>query len=357
MNISFLNIELEILAFVMLLICFFFNLKLKEEKGFKVLKLSYIFAFAASVFNILSLMPYEYAIEKQAPFLYYICIGIVGFLWLVYCFERFNMEKLNKARLAFLVPFLLAMVIVIAYKVMQIFLLSFVFYIFLSAIILLSGAGRISLREKEERVEVVCSSAPAVFLGALLQIFVPLGLMSVTLSIALSFMVLLVNSFKKKMMSDELTELSNRYGMKEELEQQFAEYKRDKNDSFYVIACDMDNFKDINDDKGHDEGDRALKIVSKILTKVADRNEAKAFRYGGDEFFIITDKSEKNVAERICKEVREELRNTHFRDDFKLEISMGIKLFDGISSEEELLKGADESLYDDKRERKAEKTM
>lgn len=130
-----------------------------------------------------------------------------------------------------------------------------------------------------------------------------------------------------------------------------------KNDSFYVIACDMDEFKAINDKDGHDEGDRALEMVGKVLTEVADRHHAKAFREGGDEFFIITDEAEEKVAKKICEEVQTELENTFFSDKFKLKMSMGIKLYDGKVTVKELLKKADESLYDDKEARKAKKSQ
>lgn len=135
----------------MLLICFFFNLKLKEEKGFRFLKLVYIFSFGAVVFDILCMLPYEFSLQNQTPFLYYLCIGILGFLWLLYCFEKFELEKLNKMRLIFLVPLVLALLIVIKYKVMQIFLCTFVFYAILALATSLLKRKHLSPSEKKER--------------------------------------------------------------------------------------------------------------------------------------------------------------------------------------------------------------
>ena len=148
---------------------------------------------------------------------------------------------------------------------------------------------------------------------------------------------------------DKLTKVYNRYGLDVELKEQLRQYRRDKTDSFYVISCDMDKFKQINDTWGHDEGDRALKLVSLALFKVATKFDSSVFRIGGDEFIIITDTSETGLAEKVIEAVKAELDSIDFRDDFKLKMSLGYALYDGKSSIDELLKAADKELYDAKK--------
>jgi hypothetical protein len=94
----------------------------------------------------------------------------------------------------------------------------------------------------------------------------------------------------------------------------------------------MDNFKHINDTWGHLEGDRALKLIGSTLFDIAKANNSTAFRFGGDEFVIITDKSEEGLSEKICDEVKNALDNLSFRDDFAIRMSMGVALYDGTKT-------------------------
>lgn len=155
-----------------------------------------------------------------------------------------------------------------------------------------------------------------------------------------------------KIIVDELTGLYNRYGMDAEVEKQLRQYKRKSTDSFYVIACDLDNFKHINDEWGHAEGDRALVLIADALTKAGKKFSSGVFRIGGDEFVIITDTSEEGLATEVAKAVEDELDNVDFRDDFEIEISIGFALYDGKTPIKELLKKADKKMYEAKKENK-----
>ena len=72
------------------------------------------------------------------------------------------------------------------------------------------------------------------------------------------------------------------------------------------------------------------------------------------QFVIITDKSDEQNARNICGELEKEFEALHFRDDFKIKMSIGMALFDGKASVEELMARADQFLYDEKRRRKSE---
>ena len=149
-----------------------------------------------------------------------------------------------------------------------------------------------------------------------------------------------------KIRIDNLTRLYNRYGMDVELKKQLHQYKKDKEDSFYLIACDLDNFTHINDTWGHLEGDRALKLVAGALGKVGKSFSAGVFRIGGDEFVIITDKSPKGLDSEIVKAVEAEMDKLEFRDDFDIKMSIGTALYNGITPIDELLNKADKKLYE-----------
>lgn len=167
-----------------------------------------------------------------------------------------------------------------------------------------------------------------------------------------AMIIVFVVSQYNKIKIDNLTKLYNRYGMDEEIRQQLQQYELDKNNSFYIIACDLDNFKYINDNWGHQEGDRALVLIATALLKAAQMFDAEVFRIGGDEFVIITDTSEEGLATAVMDTVKCELDNIDFRDDFDIKMSMGVALYDGVVRIDELLDNADKKLYQAKRNSK-----
>jgi len=170
---------------------------------------------------------------------------------------------------------------------------------------------------------------------------------------AYTMAMLIIISFSveqyNKIRIDNLTKLYNRYGMDMELKEQLRQYKREHSDSFYIIACDLDKFKQINDTWGHLEGDRALVLIANALARVGQRFNSNVFRIGGDEFVIITDKSDVGLAGEITTAVKKELDNIDFRDDFNIEMSIGVALYDGKTSIADLLDSADKRLYEAKR--------
>lgn len=354
------NIQIEILTLVFLGILYFYFKDQKEVKGYRTLKTAYTLTFAASLADIafagVSMAGSSDFLECGISTIYYILLSLIGFCWFVFCAQGFGYERFR----GFWVGCVCALpVLAVAFiKVMFCFENGFIvgamciIYPLAVGIMAMYGRSRLSLREKDERRKIVIASLPAVAIGGLTPVFFSDGLMCASFGIAISLMILLINSKHDKAIVDRLTKLPNRYGMDEEIEEQLEQYTKDESDSFYVIACDMDDFKTINDTWGHAEGDRALKIVADVLTRVADRNNAIAFRNGGDEFVIITDKSDKEVADVICAQVEAEFAKVHFRDDYDIKISMGIALYDGKTTVNELLNRADGTLYEVKRSRK-----
>ncbi|MBQ7039577.1 MAG: GGDEF domain-containing protein [Clostridia bacterium] len=165
-------------------------------------------------------------------------------------------------------------------------------------------------------------------------------------------LAMLLTEQSNKIKVDNLTKLYNRYGMDAELKEQLRQYEREHSDSFYIIACDLDRFKHINDTWGHPEGDRALILVAGALSKVAKKFDSEVFRIGGDEFVIITDKSDEGLAEKVTSAVKNELDNIDFRSDFDIRMSIGVALYDGATPIDELLSNADKKLYEAKRKTK-----
>lgn len=85
--------------------------------------------------------------------------------------------------------------------------------------------------------------------------------------------------------TDPLTGVCNRRGLDHALEMQFAVMQR-YGAKFSLLLVDIDNFKDVNDRKGHLHGDEVLRELARILEQEAREPDIVA-RYGGDEFIVV----------------------------------------------------------------------
>ena len=153
---------------------------------------------------------------------------------------------------------------------------------------------------------------------------------------------------KKQANTDELIGLLNRRAAYTFLSK---EIKKQKEPGYSMTICylDIDNFKKINDTKGHEEGDRYLKGFSNIL-KNNLRQEDYVFRMGGDEFVAaFPSKNRKDVETIFEKRVLPDLR-----EKLDIEFSYGIFEFSEFTkaSLNQIIKKADESMYRHKTEKK-----
>lgn len=149
---------------------------------------------------------------------------------------------------------------------------------------------------------------------------------------------------------DPLSGLYNRLSLKEKVEWLISKAQRD-GDQFALIFLDLDNFKNINDSRGHTFGDKVLLHVSKVLLNAVRENDIVA-RLGGDEFVIVLPKFE-NEAQitEVAQRIKEELSKTYNINDINESItaSMGITIFPKDGKEfTTLLKNADIAMYKSK---------
>ena len=108
-----------------------------------------------------------------------------------------------------------------------------------------------------------------------------------------------------------------------------------------LILTDLNNFKSINDVKGHKEGDKALLLFCSLLKRFFD--EKFIFRYGGDEFVILTSLPEKRIKEIFCSI---NARLSTFYDGLSSSYGISLNAINLLYSLEE----ADEMLYLQKRD-------
>lgn len=141
---------------------------------------------------------------------------------------------------------------------------------------------------------------------------------------------------------DTLTGLPNRYLFTEKLKQ-FVEAHR----QIAVLFIDVDQFKKINDTRGHTIGDQLLQQVAKRLIHCLRKEDIVA-RLGGDEFTVILQAKSKTEVAQVAEEIVTKIRNPFVIGDseFYLRTSIGISLYpaDGDNIET-LIKNSDIAMY------------
>ena len=144
---------------------------------------------------------------------------------------------------------------------------------------------------------------------------------------------------------DQLTGLLNRRGLEErlaELGQQATVIGEDV--SLAVIACDLDRFKSINDEYGHQRGDDVLRDVARIIRRALRRFEL-VYRMGGEEFLVVLPGHDLAAASEAAEAIRVAVEDG-LPGGLKVTMSLGVAACSAHGYEvDQLLVDADTALY------------
>jgi len=145
---------------------------------------------------------------------------------------------------------------------------------------------------------------------------------------------------------DPLTNLPNRrYTMNKLVA--FKSELKDNNTPFVILLADVDNFKKINDQFGHDFGDEALIQLAKTFDKSIPKN-AIASRWGGEEFLIVIPNATVEQGEQVAEKIHNTLKASAvslFSDSTNITLSIGVISASAERSIDLDIKRADELLY------------
>ncbi|CAD9196424.1 GGDEF domain-containing protein [Acinetobacter bohemicus] len=146
---------------------------------------------------------------------------------------------------------------------------------------------------------------------------------------------------------DPLTNTLNRRSIKACLEK--LEHKPTK--SYALVLIDLDHFKQINDQYGHNKGDETLIQVSEALSQIIRDNDVVG-RFGGEEFILILHQSSLAQAENIAERCRQAIQALHLLsnvgDIIKVTASFGVAFSSTKTNPQKLLSQADKALYEAK---------
>ena len=151
---------------------------------------------------------------------------------------------------------------------------------------------------------------------------------------------------------DVLTQLLNRKFLPVVLAKE-VQYARKSASVFSVVSVDIDHFKQINDQHGHEGGDIVLQQVATVLNNNI-RGGDYLFRLGGEEFLMIlvdtTSVGAASVAEKLRAQIAREAFHLPANQKQRVTISLGVASFDGHPDYQRILRQSDEALYRAKRQ-------
>lgn len=159
---------------------------------------------------------------------------------------------------------------------------------------------------------------------------------------------LLYTQAKTQAEYDGLTKIHNRASFDERLTEEVKRHQRHGHD-FSLLMLDLDHFKRINDDYGHQAGDAVLRGIGMVLADTLRISDFTA-RYGGEEFVVLLPQTSEDKAWLLAERLRKRIAKKRFDylgKPIQVTVSIGVASIspDCLSKVDTLIKDADEALY------------
>lgn len=124
-----------------------------------------------------------------------------------------------------------------------------------------------------------------------------------------------------------------------------------KKQSLGIIMLDLNNFKEVNDEYGHQKGDELLIQVATALDQYVTKNDLVA-RWGGDEFVILVDNMKEDLADAYVKKLQQAITLQNAENFPNVEASVGYAIYPVHGkSFQKLVQEADAYMYKDKKDK------
>ena len=222
-------------------------------------------------------------------------------------------------------------------------------YFLLLLILIRKYSDRKEYAEKEKHGKLLFANS-IVFIAILIYatIFFPYV---VWIGQMLVLLYVYMQSQRSSIYHDDLTHLNNRRLMIKHLSE-----KMKSDNPWSLIMIDVDMFKSINDTYGHSEGDRALMEVASVLSLMSRENGYSAYRYGGDEFTILTDLNDEKQLEEFCESINVRIakHSEEVAVPYELQTSCGYAIYneEEMAVIPDIIESADKKMYQNKEMKK-----
>ncbi|WAJ69546.1 GGDEF domain-containing protein [Catenovulum adriaticum] len=154
------------------------------------------------------------------------------------------------------------------------------------------------------------------------------------------------NLLQQQALKDYLTGLGNRASFDEQIEIAIQRCHR-SHAGISLLLLDLDNFKFANDTFGHAEGDKVLQAFADIITHSVRRTDI-AFRFGGDEFAVILDTDNPDIAIQVKQRVQNMVARSLIMSNTSVSCSIGFAHWQQTDTSKQLFMRADQALYQNK---------
>jgi len=155
------------------------------------------------------------------------------------------------------------------------------------------------------------------------------------------------NLVKSMTLTDDLTKIYNRKFYDKKLLELLSLYNRYKQ-TFSLIMFDIDNFKQVNDTYGHDQGDRVLIEMSNKVSSII-REEDWFCRIGGEEFMVLLPETNMKNAKFVAQKIRVDIQNLNMIENHQITISLGVTQIVNGDDVDSIFKRVDKLLYRSKK--------
>jgi diguanylate cyclase len=155
-----------------------------------------------------------------------------------------------------------------------------------------------------------------------------------------------LSELRKEARTDGLTRIANRREFDTRIFAQHDRFER-LGETYSIIMVDIDHFKRVNDERGHQAGDKVIAGVAEMAASCINPADLAA-RYGGEEFAVMLPRATLSGAQRTAERIRQKVERTSFWCDDRpvtVTISLGVAQIQEEEALEALIRRADAALY------------
>lgn len=353
----------NIVSTILFLVLFFKTFKSKQTKtryftNILFFLMVYFIADALWALAFFEILPNSEIILKITRIIYYSSAGIVAYSWFMYVEilleSRLVFNKVRRILLGIVLLSIIANTLICIFldpsqKNIYGYLTAFALLIVPISFIITAGiqilTRQIKAKEDSEKKKYrLFALWPIIILAiSILQLFIaelPIFCFGAII-IIISVYIYNQDSF---IFTDALTGIGNRAMIN-----RVFKYVSSKIHEYYILMIDINKFKQINDTKGHLEGDRALIYVAEKLKIASSNYNSFLGRYGGDEFIIISRTNNTDEINKLIDLIDTLLDSSKTELGYIINVSIGYSKLDNISSIDDAIKKADEMMYDNKK--------